>query len=155
MRKFNLRLLLYYTLIPLMLAFTVSMLIPSYSDFYDEIKKPFEISPIVFGVVWTILYILMGVSAYLIDNSGEENIKSSLTIYYVQLAINLIWPIMFFWLNKLLLSFGLIILLIVLVIIMIIKFYQIRKISAYLIVPYLIWLIFAAYLNFSVYILNK
>ena len=155
MRKFNLKSLLYYTLIPLMLAFTVSMLIPSYSDFYSKLIKPVDVKPIDFIVVWSILYILMGISAYLIDNSGNEYIKSSLILYYTQLFLNLLWPIVFFGMKKLLLSSGIIVLLDILVMILIIKFYRIRKSAGYLLIPYIIWLLFASYLNISIYYLNK
>ena len=75
MKKFNLQSLLYYTLIPLMLAFTISMLIPSYKDIYGSLNKGINVPPVVFVVVWSLLYILMGISAYIVDNSGEENIK--------------------------------------------------------------------------------
>jgi len=154
MKKFNLRSLLYYTTIPLMLAFTISMLIPNYQDFYSSLNKPFEIDSKVFIVVWSVLYVLMGISAYLVDNSGKENIKSSLVFYYLQLFVNLMWPVIFFWLQRILLALGVLMLLIIMVIVLMIKFFKINKTSTYLLIPYLLWLIFACYLNFQIYILN-
>ena len=137
-----------------MLAFTISMLIPSYKDFYDSLVKPFTIDSKVFIIVWSILYVIMGVSAYLVDNSGKENIKSSLVFYYLQLFVNLMWPVVFFWLQRILLALGVLILLIIMVIVLMIKFFRINKVSAYLLIPYLAWLFFACYLNLQIYILN-
>ena len=155
MKKFNLQSFLYYTLIPLMLAFTISMLIPSYKDVYGSLNKGINVPPVVFVVVWSILYILMGISAYIVDNSGEESIKNSLIIYYVQLFVNLLWPVIFFGFGKIFISLGIIILLLGLVIINFIKFYKINKIAGYLLIPYIAWLVFATYLNYTVYVLNK
>ena len=147
--------MIYYTLIPLMLAFTISMLVPSYKDVYSSFNKTINIPPVVFIVVWTILYILMGISAYIVDNSGSDNIKSSLLIYYVQLFVNLLWPVVFFGFGKIFIALGLIILLLGLVLITFIKFYKINKTAGYLLIPYILWLVFATYLNFSIYVLNK
>ena len=154
MKKLNLRSLLYYTTIPLMLAFTISMLIPNFGDYYDSLKKPFALDSKVFIIAWSILYVLMGISAYLVDNSNKENIKSSLLLYYLQLFVNLMWPIVFFWLKKTLLALGIIILLTLMVAVLIIKFFKIKKISAYLLIPYLLWLLFATYLNLQIFIYN-
>ena len=154
MKKFNLRSLLYYTTIPLMLAFTISMLIPDYSGYFQTLNKPFNIDSKVFIIVWTILYILMGLSAYLVDNSNEENIKGALVLYYVQLFVNLMWPVLFFGFKQILLALGLLGLLIILVVILIVKFYKINKVSAYLLIPYLAWLLFAFYLNLQIFLLN-
>ena len=154
MKKLNLRSLLYYTTIPLMLAFTISMLIPDYSSYFKSLNKPFEIDSKVFIVAWTILYILMGLSAYIVDNSNRENIKGALVLYYVQLFVNLMWPVLFFGFKQILLSLGLLGLLIILVLILIVKFAKIKKVSSYLLIPYIAWLFFAFYLNLQVFILN-
>src|SRR5699024_589454 len=108
----------------------------------------------IFGIVWTILYILMGISYGILDtkNLMDEKINK---IYYLQLIVNLIWPILFFVFKWRLFSAIWIILLVILVIKMIIDFYRKNKLSAYLQIPYLLWTIFATYLNIGVYLLNR
>lgn len=124
-------------------------------DIYKFLDKPPLAPPaIVFPVIWTILYILMGISSYLIYESNNENKQSGLSIYGLQLLVNFIWPIFFFILNYRLIALFIIVLLLILIIIMIIKFYKINKLAAYLQIPYLIWVVFATYLNFGFYILN-
>lgn len=123
-------------------------------EIYKNIKAPKFAPPgILFPIVWTILYVLMGISAYKISN--EPNNKQALKIYYIQLVINALWPLFFFRLNWFLFSFLWIILLIVTVIYMIYLFYKLNKKASILQIPYLLWLIFASLLNFSIYYLNK
>lgn len=119
------------------------------------VKPPFAPPSIVFPLVWTILYIFIGISSYLIYNSSSKEKSSALTIYGIQLVLNFIWPIIFFLLNYRLISFVVIFILLITIIIMIIKFYKINKLSAYLQIPYLLWIIFASYLNFGFYVLNR
>lgn len=107
---------------------------------------------ILFPIVWSILYILMGISRYLIDN--KNNNTSAIKIYRIQLIINLLWPILFFSFKLFFFSFIWIILLIILVIIMIIKFFKLSKTSALLQILYLLWIIFASILNFAIYQIN-
>lgn len=122
---------------------------------YNTLQKP-PLSPpgFLFGIVWTILYILMGISYGLLEtrNLVDDEVKMA---YYWQLTVNLIWPIIFFVLKWRLFACIWIVLLVILVINMIIKFYRKHKLAAYLQIPYLLWTIFATYLNIGVYILNK
>ncbi|MEE1065764.1 MAG: TspO/MBR family protein [Acutalibacteraceae bacterium] len=122
---------------------------------YNNVIKP-SLSPPdwLFPIVWTILYTLMGISTYLIYNKDDNVNKTSFIIYAFQLAINFIWPILFFGFKAYLFAFIIIIILILLVSAMIFLFYKENIIAAKLQVPYLIWLLFAAYLNISVYLLN-
>ena len=138
-------------LIPLLLGIIVSLFINT--DIYDVIIKP-EISPpkIVFPIVWTILYILMGISNYIINKGNKKEVPN--LIYYISLAINLIWPIIFFNAQEYLISLLIIIILIIFVALTIIEYFKISKIAGYLQVPYIIWLLFALYLNYQVLILN-
>ena len=138
-------------LIPLLLGIIVSLFINT--DIYDVIIKP-EISPpkIVFPIVWTILYILMGISNYIINKDNKKEVPN--LIYYISLAINLIWPIIFFNAQEYLISLLIIIILIIFVALTIIEYFKISKIAGYLQVPYIIWLLFALYLNYQVLILN-
>ena len=130
-------------------------LIISKSIDYTSLQKPFLAPPsIAFPIVWSILYILMGISyGILVDNSLVDS-KINL-IYYLQLFVNALWSIFFFVLKWRLFAFLWILLLLVLVIIMIIKFYNKNKIAGLLQIPYLLWTAFATYLNFSIYMLNK
>lgn len=122
---------------------------------YKEINQP-PLSPpsAVFPVVWTILYILMGISSYLVYEKKDADNKNALTLYAIQLAVNFIWPIFFFGFNAYLFSFIILIVLWIFVLLTIISFYKINKTAALLMTPYLIWLTFAGYLNLGVYILN-
>lgn len=125
-------------------------------DIYKTLVKPSLAPPsILFPIVWTILYILMGISAYLIYNSNNLESDDALKIYGLQLLVNFVWPILFFVLKLRLLSFVWIVLLLILVIVMILKFYKINKTAAYLQIPYFIWVLFASYLNLGFYLLNK
>ena len=132
----------------------VGFIISGFIDYNSLEKPPFSPSTSLFPIVWTILYILMGISYGILKSNGLVNQEINL-IYYSQLIVNLIWPILFFVLEWRFFAFLWIILLIVLVINMIIKFYNKNNLSALIQIPYLIWLIFAAYLNLGVYLLNK
>ena len=121
---------------------------------YQELNKPFLSPPgYVFPIVWTVLYTLMGVSLYLIsEESGDK--KKSYIIYIVQLILNSLWTLFYFGLDMKLFSFFLLVGLIISVIIMILEFRKLNKTAAYLQIPYLLWLIFAGYLNLETYLLN-
>lgn len=126
-------------------------------SFYKELEQPpFSPPGWVFPVVWVVLYALMGISAYLIYSSGAENekVKKALIVYGAQLLVNFSWSILFFGLKLPLAAAIIIILLIGLVSAMIVLFCRIRPIAAYLNIPYILWLIFAAYLNIGVVLLN-
>lgn len=120
-------------------------------------QPPLSPPSLVFPIVWTILYTLMGISGYLISESGasEEAIMEAQTIYYFQLALNFLWPILFFGLNWYFIAFLELIVLWLAVIAMIRQFTEISQLAAYLNIPYLIWLTFAAYLNLGVWWLNR
>lgn len=127
-------------------------------DNFDTLNKPKSTPPaILFPIVWTILYILMGISSYLIYcNKTDQKFKNrACFVYIIQLIVNSLWTLFFFRLNMILFAFIWLLLLILLVIIMIIKFYNIKPIAAYLQIPYILWLLFAAVLNFSIYLLNR
>ncbi len=130
-------------------------LIGNVMDGFDGINKPSFTPPsILFPIVWIILYTLMGISTYLISESNNGDSREALFIYGIQLIINVLWTYFFFNLKWFLFSFILVLIILLLVIIMIRKFYNINKLSAYLQIPYVIWLIFAAILSFNVFLLN-
>lgn len=131
----------------------VGFLISNFIDYNDLIKPPLAPPDYIFGIVWSILYILMGISYSILEVNNELDEKTK-KVYYIQLFVNALWSIIFFVLKLRFVSIAWIILLIILIIQMIKLFYNKNKISAYLQIPYLIWTIFATYLNMGVYILN-
>lgn len=152
--KIDFKTLLLSIIIPVFLGSFVGFLTAPFNNYY-EIKQPFFAPPgIVFPIVWTILYTLMGISSYIIIKSDSYKKNDALYVYGIQLIINLLWSIWFFVFRFYLLSFIWILLLIGFVVGMIKKFYDISKVSAYLQIPYLLWLIFAAILNLFVFFLN-
>lgn len=141
-------------IIPLLVGGVVGLIISKSID-YNSLQKPFLAPPsIVFPIVWTILYTLMGISYGILDSNSLVDSKINL-IYYSQLFVNALWSIFFFVLKWRFFAFLWILLLLALVIIMIIKFYNKNKIAGLLQIPYLLWAAFATYLNFGVYLLNK
>ena len=140
-------------LIPVILGGIVGLIISKSID-YNSLEQPLLSPPsILFPIVWTILYILMGVSYGILKNKGLTD-KDVDLIYYLQLAVNLIWPIAFFLLKFRIFAVIWIIILLILIIFMIISFYKKEKISGILQIPYLIWTLFATYLNLAFYLLN-
>lgn len=141
-------------LIPVIIGGIVGLLISSSID-YNSLEKPFLAPPsIAFPIVWTALYIFMGISYGILKSKKLTNSEIDL-IYYIQLAVNSLWSIFFFLLKWRLFSFIWIIVLAVLVIVMILKFYNKDKVAGLIQIPYLLWVLFASYLNIAIYILNK
>lgn len=145
-------------IIPLLVGGLSALLTMGSMDIYSSIIRP-PLSPpaIVFPIVWTVLYILMGISSAMIYNSDatEGEKKNALTVYAIQLIINFFWSIIFFNLRAYLFSFILLVVLWILVLVMILKFAKINKTAAILQIPYLLWLTFAGYLSLMIYILNR
>lgn len=144
-------LLITMVLIPVVLGFLIGTIVDSSNVYNSMIKPSFAPPGIVFPIVWTILYILMGISSYYLV---QEDKKEILKIYFYQLGINLLWPFIYFVLKNYLLSLIWIALLIIAVIYMLYKLYKFKKALFYLNIPYLLWLIFAMVLNIYVFILN-
>lgn len=108
-----------------------------------------------FPVVWTVLYILMGIASYLVLTSAKPNrSRSALLVYGVQLFFNFFWPILFFSLKLYLSAFFWLVLLWLLILVTTVLFYKIAKPAGLLLVPYLLWVAFAGYLNLGIYLLN-
>lgn len=123
------------------------------TTWYKFLNRPsFSPSNSIFGPVWTILYALMGISVYLIWSSKKA--KKPLLLFWVHLFFNATWSIMFFGLRNPFLGLVNILILWLLILIVIYKFWEINKISAILLLPYLIWVSFATILNFSILVLN-
>ena len=124
-------------------------------DTFKDLSKPINVPGVLFPIVWSILYLLMSISCYLIVQSNDKDKKEGIILYAIQLVINSLWTLIFFGLGAYLLSFILIIILLIVAIIMLAKFYNINKIAMYINIPYVLWLLFAAYLNLGIYLLNK
>ncbi len=127
-------------------------------NLYAEIVQPPLAPPaLLFPVVWTILYTLMGISAAMIYNEKDnmpKEVRNALIVYAVNLFLNFFWSIIFFNMRAFLFSFIWLIALWITIIIMIIKFYRIKPLAGLLQIPYLLWVTFAGYLNLAIYILN-
>lgn len=140
-------------LVPVIIGALIGIITSKFIDYEALIQPVFAPPSFLFPIVWTILYILMGVS-YGILKSNNLNDQRIDNIYYSQLVVNALWSIFFFIFKWRFFSFLWILLLIVLVFLMIMEFYNKNKLSGLLQIPYFLWLIFAAILNFSVYFLN-
>lgn len=123
---------------------------------YEALIKPALTPPsAVFPIVWTILYILMGISAAMIWKSEHTGRESALSVYALQLALNGLWTILFFGFAAYFPAFLLLVLLWGTTLLMIRLFSKVNRCAGLLQIPYLIWLTFAAYLNFSIWLLNR
>ena len=141
-------------LVPVLVGGVVGWLISSSIDYNSLIKPPLAPSSKVFPVMWTILYILMGIS-YGMLKENELVDKDISIVYYLQLGVNALWSIFFFVLKWRLFSGVWILLLALLVAIMVYKFYEKYKTAGLIQIPYLLWTLFATYLNFGIWFLNK
>ncbi len=127
-------------------------------DIYSELKTPPLAPPsVLFPIVWTVLYVLMGVSAAIIYGKRKEEpekVRSALTTYGLSLAVNFLWSIIFFEARYFLLAFVWLLLLLYLIIRTILQYRPISAVAAYLQIPYAVWVAFAGYLNFGIWFLN-
>lgn len=121
---------------------------------YNSLNKLINVPSYIFPIVWSVLYLLMAISLYIILNSNNKIKYQAIKIYFIQFFVNSLWTLLFFKFNLYLFSFIWILLLIILVLIMIIKFYKIKKIAGILNIFYLLWLIFASILNLGIVLLN-
>ncbi|MDE1925450.1 MAG: tryptophan-rich sensory protein [Patescibacteria group bacterium] len=121
---------------------------------YDLLNKPFFSPPNwLFGPVWTLLYLLMGIAAYVVWRELEEG-KAAMRVYWVQLLANAVWTPIFFGLHNVALALADILLLLILIIATMIAFARVRGTAAILLIPYVAWVSFAAILNFAIWYLN-
>ncbi len=156
--KINWKALIICLAIPLGVGGLSSLLTMSSMGVYDTFQKP-PLSPPgwLFPVVWTILYLLMGYASYLVWMAkAKASLKQeALTLYGVQLALNFLWPLIFFRAQALLAAFGVLIMLWVVIYLTIRAFAKVRLLAADLLIPYLLWVSFAGYLNLGIYLLNR
>ncbi|MBQ2835573.1 MAG: tryptophan-rich sensory protein [Clostridia bacterium] len=129
--------------------------ITSSSMEYNTLIQPVLAPPsILFPIVWTILYVLMGVSYGILESKSLVDTEINF-IYYLQLFVNSMWSIIFFTFEWRLFAFIWLLILILLIVMMIIKFYNKDNVAGLLQIPYLLWALFASYLNLSIYLLNR
>jgi benzodiazapine receptor len=125
------------------------------STWYVSLIKPsFSPPNWLFGPVWVTLYLLMGVSLYLIWKKGKKN-SGLIKLFLIHLVLNAFWSVIFFGFKNLGLAFAEIMILWVIILYLALKFYKVNKTAAYLLVPYQLWVSFAAILNLSIWLLNR
>lgn len=156
--KFDLKKLIISLLIPLAVGGLSALISGGGMDFYKTVEKP-PLSPpgIVFPIVWSILYILMGISLYLVITKKDmyQSKTSAYVFFALQLFLNFIWSPVFFSAKEYLAAFVILVLMWLAIIGMIVSFFRISKFAGLLQIPYLLWVTFAGYLNLGVYLLNK
>ncbi len=128
---------------------------PSIAGWYAGIVKPTLNPPAwVFGPVWIILYFLMGVSLWLVWKSNSSEKKRAMWLFAAQLILNAVWSPVFFGNHSIGNALAIIVLLWAVIVLTILIFTKISKVAAWLLVPYILWVSFAVYLNFSIWQLN-
>lgn len=141
-------------LIPVAVGGIVGFIISGSMD-YNSLQKPFLAPPsILFPIVWTILYVLMGVSYGILASNKQVDDEINI-VYYAQLFFNALWPIAFFVFKWRLFAFIWILGLVALIAAMVYKFYNKNKVAGILQMPYLLWSAFATYLNLAIYLINR
>lgn len=140
--------------IPLAAGGLSALLTHGSMESFEALNKP-TLSPPgwLFPVVWTVLFVLMGIASYLAAVSGGPN-RTALAVYGVQLLFNFVWPLLFFRLAQYLPAFIWLVILWVLILVTAVLFYRISKPAGYLMLPYLAWVAFAGYLNLAIFLLN-
>jgi benzodiazapine receptor len=131
---------------------------PSIPTWYAAIKKPSFTPPNwLFAPAWITLYVLMGVSAFLVwrKGLGDSQVKIALSIFIVQLIFNILWSVVFFGLKSPLAGFVIIVILWIAILLTILNFFKISMAAGLLLIPYILWVSFASILNFSIFILNR
>ena len=129
----------------------------SINEWYVNINKPsFNPPNWIFGPVWSILYTMMGIAAGVVWHQGIERpeVKAALYVFVSQIILNATWSIIFFGMKNPMFAFIEIIILLILIGICIFRFYKIKKIAAYLMIPYMLWVSFASVLNYCIMVLN-
>jgi len=151
--KINWKKLIIITVITFLIGSIFSIFTMNNMEVFKSLDKPINVPGIAFPIVWSILYLLMSISYYLICE--KEGNDKAVRMYWIQLVINSLWTLIFFGFKAYLFAFIWLLLLLISIIIMLVEFYKVDKKAAYLNIPYLLWVIFAGYLNLGIYLLNK
>lgn len=153
-KTINLRKLIPCLLLPLFTGLLGQIFSSNAKDVYLNLTQP-PLSPpnFVFPFVWTLLYILLGIACYFVQESKCDK-KRPMQTYLVLLVLNLLWPLVFFTLQWFTFSVVIIILLLAAAVLTLINFYNCDKNAGYLILPLILWVVYATYLNIGVAVLN-
>lgn len=128
---------------------------PALSTWYSGLNKPGCTPPSgLFGPIWTLLYLLMGVALYMIWERSGPNKREAVNMFYIQLALNIVWSLTFFGLHNTFYALVVIAALWVAILVTIMEFDKLSRNAALLLVPYIIWVSFAAFLNYYIWKLN-
>ena len=143
--------------IPLLIGFSSSFFtVSEIGSWYQTIEKPSWNPPNwIFGPVWTTLYVLMGISLFLVWKSSALHKRSAIILFSLQIVLNFFWSFIFFKQHQIGLAFAEILALWSMILLNIFAFGRINKLAAWLLVPYISWVSFAAILNFTIWQLNK
>jgi len=157
MKKISIGTLIIALLIPMLIGGISAALSSKGMAVYGSMKKPpLSPPPWVFSVAWTILYIMMGIASYLIivSDTSMRSKAMAMIVYVIQLVMNFAWSIIFFNACEYLIAFIWLMVMWCIVILCAFRFYSINRGAAWLFIPYILWLTFAAYLNLGAYILS-
>lgn len=144
---------LLYILTPLIGGSIVGLIINKSIDYNYLVNPPLSPPSYLFPIVWSILYLLIGISYYIYRKNNNDN-PLTIKLYYIQLILNYLWSIIFFTLKLRTLAVIWIIVLAITIIYLMIIFYKEERTSFYLFIPYILWLLFATYLNIGIVVLN-
>lgn len=139
----------------LLLGFAVSLIAGGFETYQMLKRPPFAPPGFVFPIAWTILYVMIGISAGIVDDSNDLDKGYAIKLYIVQLFINVLWPVFFFKLKAIKFALFWLVLLIIAALLTYRNFSVISKKASLLFLPYIIWLFYAFYLNFGVIVLNS
>ncbi len=154
--KVNFEMLLIFILSAFAVSTFANLFSGNSASVYEMLVKP-PLSPpqVVFPIVWSVLYLAMAFAAYMVNTEQCAEVGKAIKLYFLQLAVNGVWSIIFFTLEMRFAAFLWLVLLIYLVVLTTKEFYKVNKAAAYLMLPYIIWLFYAAYLNLGFWLLNK
>lgn len=144
---------LLYILTPLIGGSIVGLIINKSIDYNYLVNPPLSPPSYLFPIVWNILYLLIGISYYIYRKNNNDN-PLTIKLYYIQLILNYLWSIIFFTLKLRTLAVIWIIILAITIIYLMIRFYKEERTIFYLFIPYILWVLFATYLNIGIVVLN-
>lgn len=144
---------LLYILTPLIGGSIVGLIINKSIDYNYLVNPPLSPPSYLFPIVWSVLYLLIGTSYYIYRKNNNDN-PLTIKLYYIQLILNYLWPIIFFTLKLRTLAVIWIIILAITIIYLMIRFYKEERTIFYLFIPYILWVLFATYLNIGIVVLN-
>ena len=141
---------IFLTVLPLIVGGAAALLTMDAMEQYSALPQPPLAPPAwVFPAVWTVLYLLMGAASRRVHRLGTQESRNALMLYYVQLAVHFVWPLLYFRAQEYAVAFWWLLLLLALVLAALSAFFRLDKAAGRMLMPYAAWLLFAAYLNYS------